>query len=135
MPETGALIGTPASISASVEPQTEPIDDEPFDSSVSDTMRIVYGNSSVPGSRLERPLRQRPVADVTALRAAHEAGLPDRVRREVVVVHVAALVLEREVVDPLALLAVPSVRSERICVCPRVKRADPCVRGGTPPRT
>ena len=46
MPATGALIGTPASISASVEPQTEPIDDEPFDSSVSETIRIVYGNSS-----------------------------------------------------------------------------------------
>ena len=41
MPDTGALIGTPASMSARVEPQTEPIDDEPFDSSVSDTMRIV----------------------------------------------------------------------------------------------
>ena len=50
MPETGAVIGTPASISASVEPQTEPIDDEPFDSSVSETMRIVYGNVSVVGS-------------------------------------------------------------------------------------
>ena len=49
MPDTGALIGTPASISASVEPQTEPIDDEPFDSSVSDTMRIVYGNSAAGG--------------------------------------------------------------------------------------
>ena len=49
MPETGALIGTPASISESVEPQTEPIDDEPFDSSVSETIRIVYGKSSVDG--------------------------------------------------------------------------------------
>ena len=49
MPETGAVIGTPASISASVEPQTEPIDDEPFDSSVSETRRIVYGNSSAVG--------------------------------------------------------------------------------------
>ena len=45
MPLTGARIGTPASIRASVEPQTEPIDDEPFDSSVSETMRIVYGKS------------------------------------------------------------------------------------------
>src|SRR4051812_35005619 len=54
--------------------------------------------------RLECPLRERPVADVTPLRAAHEARLPDRVRREVVVVHVAALVLEREIVDPLPLL-------------------------------
>ncbi len=43
------MIGTPASISASVEPQTEPIDDEPFDSSVSETMRIVYGKSAASG--------------------------------------------------------------------------------------
>src|SRR5205085_11677381 len=47
---------------------------------------------------------ERAVADVTPLRAAHEARLPDRVRREVVVVHVAALLLEGEVVDPLPLL-------------------------------
>ena len=43
------MIGTPASMSASVEPQTEPIDEEPFDSSVSETMRIVYGKSSSDG--------------------------------------------------------------------------------------
>ncbi len=49
MPETGAAIGTPASMSASVEPHTEPIDDEPFDSSVSETRRIVYGKSSTGG--------------------------------------------------------------------------------------
>ena len=41
MPETGRLIGTPASISASVEPQVEAIDEEPLDSSTSDTTRIV----------------------------------------------------------------------------------------------
>ena len=41
MPPTGALIGTPASCSARVEPQTEPIDEEPFDSSVSETIRSV----------------------------------------------------------------------------------------------
>jgi hypothetical protein len=46
MPETGALIGTPASIKARVEPHTDPIDDDPFDSSVSETIRIVYGKSS-----------------------------------------------------------------------------------------
>ena len=44
------MIGTPASIIESVEPQTEPIDDEPFDSSVSETRRIVYGNSSAGGT-------------------------------------------------------------------------------------
>ena len=110
MPETGALIGTPASISASVEPHTEPIDEEPFDSSVSETMRIVYGKSSDGrDDRLERPLRERTVADVAPLRAAHEAGLADREGREVVVVHEAPVALEREVVDPLPLLG----RAER----------------------
>src|SRR3954463_3503742 len=44
------------------------------------------------------------MADVAPLRAAHEARLPDRVGREVVVVHVPPLGLEREVVDALALL-------------------------------
>ena len=128
------MIGTPASISASVEPQTEPIDDEPFDSSVSETIRIVYGNSSADGIiGLERPLRERAVADVAPLRAAHEARLPDRVGREVVVVHVAAVGLEREVVDPLPLLrGAERAASERICVWPRVKRPEPCARGLTP---
>jgi len=46
MPATGALIGTPASISDSVEPHTEAIDDDPLDSKMSDTTRIVYGKSS-----------------------------------------------------------------------------------------
>ena len=49
MPATGALIGTPASISASELPQTEAIEDEPFDSVISDTTRIVYGNDSIVG--------------------------------------------------------------------------------------
>jgi hypothetical protein len=49
IPPTGALIGTPASISARVDAQTEPMDEEPFDSSVSETIRIVYGKSSAPG--------------------------------------------------------------------------------------
>ena len=46
MPATGALIGTPASISESVEPHTDAIDVEPFDDSTSETTRIVYGHSS-----------------------------------------------------------------------------------------
>ena len=41
MPATGALIGTPASISDSDDPQTEPIEVEPFDDSTSETMRSV----------------------------------------------------------------------------------------------
>ena len=43
------MIGTPASISDSVEPHTEAIDDEPLDSRMSDTTRIVYGKFSWSG--------------------------------------------------------------------------------------
>ena len=40
-PATGASRGTPASIMASVPPHTEAIDDDPFDSRMSDTTRTV----------------------------------------------------------------------------------------------
>src|ERR687885_606046 len=49
MPATGRLIGTPASISDSEEPHTDAIDDDPLDSRMSDTTRMVYGNSSWEG--------------------------------------------------------------------------------------
>ena len=42
IPATRAFIGTPASISAKQPPQTEAIDDEPFDSVISETTRTVY---------------------------------------------------------------------------------------------
>ena len=41
MPATGLLIGTPAAIRPSVAPQTEAIELEPFDSRMSEMMRIV----------------------------------------------------------------------------------------------
>ena len=41
MPATGALIGTPASISASEPPHTEAIDEEPLDSRMSLMIRTV----------------------------------------------------------------------------------------------
>src|SRR5207247_11283721 len=71
----------------------------------------------------ERPLREGAVADVATLRPAHEAGLADRVGREVVVVHVPPLLLKREVVDALALLR----RAERkqghdLCLAAREQR-------------
>ena len=40
-PATGLLMGTPASMRARVPPQIEAIEDEPFDSRMSETMRIV----------------------------------------------------------------------------------------------
>ena len=41
MPATGLLIGTPAAISPSVAPQTLAIELEPFDSRMSEMMRMV----------------------------------------------------------------------------------------------
>ena len=41
MPATGALMGTPASMSASVEPHTEPCEVEPLELSTSLTSRMV----------------------------------------------------------------------------------------------
>ena len=41
MPAVGRFSGTPASINASEEPQTVAIEDEPFDSVISDTILIV----------------------------------------------------------------------------------------------
>src|SRR5438477_11753089 len=68
MPATGDLIGTPASISASVPPQTDAIDEEPFDSRMSLTRRTVYGNWSGAGmtalsersARAPWPISRRP---------------------------------------------------------------------------
>ena len=80
MPATGALIGTPASISASDEPQTEAIDDEPFDSVISETTRIVYGNSSIVGITASTPrLARRPWPISRRFGAHHAAGFTDRV--------------------------------------------------------
>ena len=50
MPATCAFSGTPASIIARQPPQTDAIDDEPFDSVISETIRIEYGNSTRSGS-------------------------------------------------------------------------------------
>ena len=49
-PATGALIGTPASMRARVEPQVEAIEVEPLEVTHSLTRRITYGNSSWLGS-------------------------------------------------------------------------------------
>ncbi len=52
IPATGFLIGTHASISANVEPQTDPIDVDHPEPKHSDTALMVYGNSSIDGSIL-----------------------------------------------------------------------------------
>ena len=61
IPATDALIGTPASISASDVPHTEAIELEPLDSVISDTTRTAYGNSSLDGITARTPrLARRP---------------------------------------------------------------------------
>jgi hypothetical protein len=54
IPEIGAFIGTPASIIAMEPPQTVAIDEEPFDSEISDTTLTVYGKSAFVGNALFR---------------------------------------------------------------------------------
>ena len=51
IPATGFFNGTPASINANEVPQTVAIEEDPFDSVMSETTLIVYGNSSVEGSK------------------------------------------------------------------------------------
>ena len=50
IPATIFLIGTPAAINDMQDAQVDAMDVEPFDSKVSDTERIAYGNSSSLGS-------------------------------------------------------------------------------------
>ena len=68
MPPTGSEIGTPASIRLSVAPQTDAIEEEPFDSRMSLITRIVYGNVAESGrtgatersARAPWPISRRP---------------------------------------------------------------------------
>ena len=50
IPETGALIGTPASISAKVDAHVDAIEVEPLELVTSETSLIAYGKSEIPGS-------------------------------------------------------------------------------------
>ena len=58
MPATGARSGTPASIIDSEPPQTDAIDEEPLDSRMSETTRIVYGKLLL-GRKHRRAARAR----------------------------------------------------------------------------
>src|SRR5690606_10084367 len=59
IPVTGDLIGIPASINANDPAHTVAMDEEPFDSKMSDTIRIVYGFSSGEGSTFFKALIAR----------------------------------------------------------------------------
>ena len=81
-----ALSGTPASISASEPPQTVAIELEPLDSVMSETTRIVYGNSR---ARQHRRSDARPaaVADFAPAGAPKRPTSPTEERREVIIQH------------------------------------------------
>ena len=102
MPATGALMGTPASMSDRVPPQTLAIDDEPFDSRMSrDHADRVREVRLVRQHRLQGTLGERPVADLAAAGAAQELHLADTERREVVVQHELLVGVADERVDLL----------------------------------
>ena len=102
MPATGALIGTPPSISDREDAHTDAIEVEPFDESTSDTRRRAYGHSSRLGTTgSKRPLGEHAVADLATLGATHAACLTIGVGRHVVVVHVALLGFRTDRVEHL----------------------------------
>ena len=134
MPATGALIGTPASMSDSVEPQTEAIEVEPFeDEHVGDQAQRVGELLLGRDHRQEGPLGQQAVADLTALGAAHEAGLAGGEGREVVVVHVALVTRRMPMVSSSWFMrGMPRVVTFSTWVSPRWKRAEPWAVGKRP---
>src|SRR5580704_8691032 len=77
MPAQADLSGTPASIKAREPPQTVAMEEEPFDSSMSETQRTAYGKSASEGIR----------ADFAAAWATQEFHFTDGERREVVMQH------------------------------------------------
>src|SRR4029078_5397918 len=58
-PATGAFRGTPASIIDNVPPHTVAIDDDPFDSVMSETILTVYGKPAPSGNTVSRARRAR----------------------------------------------------------------------------
>src|SRR3972149_1451145 len=99
MPPTALPTGTPASISASDPPQTVAIELDPFDSRMSEAMRMVEGEASACRGRRAR---QRSVADLAASGPAHELARAHREGREVVMQRELLLgVLFGEHVEPL----------------------------------
>src|SRR5580698_3371157 len=106
IPAVGRFKGTPASISASEAPQTEAIDDEPFDSVISETTRTVYGNSWCGGSTgwiarqasLPWPISRRLVPPRRPVSPAGVGG-------EVVVQQERLFIRSRQRVDVLLVLA------------------------------
>ncbi len=106
MPAVGRFRGTPASISDSEAPQTEAIEDEPFElGDLRDHAHRVGEFVMRRQHRVDRAPGQLAMADLAPLGAAHTSGFADRVGREVVVQQELLLVGARQRVDVLLVLA------------------------------
>ena len=106
MPAVGRFSGTPASISASEAPQTEAIDEEPFE--LGDLRDDAHGVGELVmrrQHRVDRAPGELAVADLAALGAAKTAGLTDRVGRKVIVQQERLFIRSRQRVDVLLVLA------------------------------
>ena len=135
MPATWAFIGTPASINARQPPHTEAIDEEPFDSVISDTTRSEYPKSAAEGIKGLIPrLARRPWP------ISRRLGLPTRPVSPVANGGKLYWNIKRSLYSPAmasitcSSRAVPSVAVTKAWVSPRVKRADPWTLGRTPVR-
>ncbi len=105
MPAVGRFSGTPASISASEEPHTVAIDDEPFElGDLGDDADGVGEFRRGRQQRMDRAPGELAVADFAPLGAAHAAGFADRIGREVIVQQEGFLVAALQGVDPLLVL-------------------------------
>ena len=110
MPAVGRLSGTPASISASDDPHTVAIDDEPFE--LGDLRDDTDGVGEFGRGRQHRAdgaPGELSVPDFAPARRAHAAGLADRIGGEVVVEQEPLLVGPVQRIDILLVLA----RAER----------------------
>ncbi len=82
IPATGFAMGTPASIRAREPPQTDAIEDDPFDSRMSETTRMVYGNFSLSGrtgirarsASMPWPISLRPGLPINLVSPVQNAG-------------------------------------------------------------
>ncbi len=114
MPAVGRFIGTPASISASEEPQTVAIEDEPFElGDLGDDAHRVGELRRGRQHRVDRAPGELAVAEFAPLRRTHASGLADAEGGEVVMEQEALLVGALKRVDELLVLGGAERRNDQ----------------------
>ena len=133
MPAVGRLSGTPASISASDDPHTVAIDDEPFE--LGDLRDDADGVGKFGRGRQHRANGapgELAVADFAPAGRAHAAGLADRIGREIIVEQEPLLVGPVQRIDILLVLAGAQRRDHQRLGFAAGEQAEPWVRGQHP---